>query len=414
MTRELFRREAIDHRRRRLHGEVALTTPLSVWMIAALLSAIAAAALGVLILGSYARKETVSGWITPDKGLARVTAATYATVEAVHASEGAAVEKGAPLLTLSQDAGLGSGRALVETLLAELAREEEALGARKILAQRRAVAARDDLAMRRRQMSAEIAELNAQKALQEERLALARETLARFEALEVEEASSPLEVAAQRQFALSETQAMRAMAERILSTEQNLQQIDAALAASPTEEAAALAELDGALAALAGRRASLARQGAEVIRAPVAGRVAALPARAGQSVAPQTLLAAILPEGGVLEAELFVPTRAAGFIREGQEARLRFDAFPFQTFGWGKGRVVAVSKAIYSPSDLPGGLALQEPAFRIAVELDRPYVEAYGERYPVQAGMTLKADIVQEKRRLWRVLVDPLFAAARG
>lgn len=151
----------------------------------------------------------------------------------------------------------------------------------------------------------------------------------------------------------------------MLSTEQNLEQIDAALAFSPNEEASAIAELDGALASLAGRRAALARQGAEVIRAPVAGRVAALPARAGQSVAPQMLLAAILPEGGVLEAELYVPTRAAGFIREGQEARLQFDAFPFQKFGWGTGRVTVVSKMIYSPADIPSALALQEPAFRV-------------------------------------------------
>lgn len=47
------------------------------------------------------------------------------------------------------------------------------------------------------------------------------------------------------------------------------------------------------------------------------------------------------------------------------------------------------------------------------VALDRPFVEAYGGRFPVQAGMTLKADIVQEKRRLWRVLFYPLLAASR-
>jgi len=414
MANDLFRREAIDHRRHRLYGEVALTSPLSTWIIAALLSAIVVAILAVFVLGSYARKETVSGWVTPDKGLARVSATNYAVVDKTHVHEGAVVEKGAPLLTLTQEAGLGSGRALVETMLAELAREEEALKARRALAKERAAAARVDLSARRRKMIAEIAELKAQQALQAERVAIANESLARFETLVTEDASSPLEVATQRQSALAETQGLNALAERALSTEQNLQQIEAALAASPNDEAAAIAELDGALAATAGRRAALARQGAEIVRAPVAGRIAALPAREGQSVSPQTLLAAILPEGGVLEAELFVPTRAAGFIREGQEARLQFDAFPFQKFGWGEGRVVAVSKTIYSPADIPPALAIQEPAFRIAVALDRPFVEAYGERYPVQAGMTLKADIVQEKRKLWRVLFDPLLAAARG
>jgi membrane fusion protein len=76
MLTELFRREAIDHRRHRLYGEVLLTTPLQGWMTTALMSAVAAAALAVLLLGSYVRKETVAGWVTPDKGLARVSAAT--------------------------------------------------------------------------------------------------------------------------------------------------------------------------------------------------------------------------------------------------------------------------------------------------------------------------------------------------
>lgn len=174
MSTELFRREAIDHQRRRVYGEVALTPPLPVWMITALVSTLVASAIAALLLASYARKETVVGWVTPDKGLARISAATYAVIEAVHISEGAVVEKGAPLLTLTQDAGLGSGFALVETLLAELAREEGALIVRRTLAQEQAAAARADLAARRGNVVAEIAELRAQSELQQARLELAK------------------------------------------------------------------------------------------------------------------------------------------------------------------------------------------------------------------------------------------------
>lgn len=137
-----------------------------------------------------------------------------------------------------------------------------------------------------------------------------------------------------------------------------------------------------------------------VMTAPVSGRVAALPVTKGQSIRPQELAIALLPEGGLLEEELFVPTRAAGFIREGQNVQVQFEAFPFQKFGVAQGTVAAASKTIFEPTELPVNLGLAEPVYRVVVGLEDQQVDAYGEKFPLQAGMTLKADIVQEKRKL--------------
>ena len=42
----------------------------------------------------------------------------------------------------------------------------------------------------------------------------------------------------------------------------------------------------------------------------------------------------IIPAGSELIAELLLPTRSAGFIQVGNHTRLRFDAFPYQRFGF--------------------------------------------------------------------------------
>jgi hypothetical protein len=57
--------------------------------------------------------------------------------------------------------------------------------------------------------------------------------------------------------------------------------------------------------------------------------------------------------------------------------------------------VRSVSSTVLGPTEISiPGINVQEPVFRVRVSLDRDYVEAYGARIPMQAGMLLSADIV--------------------
>ena len=85
------------------------------------------------------------------------------------------------------------------------------------------------------------------------------------------------------------------------------------------------------------------RGGCSSCSSPVAGRVAALPVAVGQPVSPGGTVAVVIPEGAKLEAELLAPSRAAGFIRPGQDVRLMLQAFPYQRFGTVKGEIKTIS-----------------------------------------------------------------------
>jgi hypothetical protein len=52
----------------------------------------------------YARKEHATGFLVPTEGIARITPPRSGTITAVHLSEGQHVERGAPLLTLTDAA----------------------------------------------------------------------------------------------------------------------------------------------------------------------------------------------------------------------------------------------------------------------------------------------------------------------
>src|SRR5919107_1904104 len=114
----------------------------------------------------------------------------------------------------------------------------------------------------------------------------------------------------------------------------------------------------------------------------------------------------IVPKGAKLEAQLFGPSSAIGFIRAGQRVMLRYQAYPYQKFGQYEGTVASVSRSAISPSELSQQLAgltslygANVPVYRITVTLASQTVRAYGEPVPLQPGMQLEADIMMVRRR---------------
>jgi membrane fusion protein len=166
--------------------------------------------------------------------------------------------------------------------------------------------------------------------------------------------------------------------------------------------------LRGELATTQQRMTEINARRAYVIRAPTAGRVSTSQAKVGQFADPHRLQMEVIPNDSALEAELFVPARAIGFIEPGQKVRILYDAFPYQQFGTYTGHVSNVSQTILTGNDASGPIALKEPAYRVTAAIDRPDIDAYGKKISLQADMLLRADIILEKRSLLRWLLDPL------
>jgi multidrug efflux pump subunit AcrA (membrane-fusion protein) len=73
----------------------------------------------------------------------------------------------------------------------------------------------------------------------------------------------------------------------------------------------------------------------------------------------------------------------------------------------------------FAPSELPANLAQQllaqagsnEALYRINVQLDEQSIQAYGEAMALKAGLTLEADVLQERRKVWEWVLEPVLAA---
>src|SRR5207302_891929 len=118
-----------------------------------------------------------------------------------------------------------------------------------------------------------------------------------------------------------------------------------------------------------------------------AGRISTMQATEGQFADPRRLQMEVVPSDSMLEAQLFVPARAIGFLAAGQAVRILYEAFPYQQFGTYRGRVTNVSQTIVSGNDASGPVALKEPAYRVTAKLERQEINAAGKNISLQADM---------------------------
>lgn len=168
---------------------------------------------------------------------------------------------------------------------------------------------------------------------------------------------------------------------------------------------------------IAGSRAELARQRYEVaaqrgytLVAPVPGRVTAIVARTGQPAIPAQSLMAIVPAGALIQANLYVPTRAAGFLEVGQVVRLQVDAFPFTSFGAVPARITDISGVTIDHMGQDGKL---EQVYLVRCQIPSPMISAFGGTHRLVSGMTLKAQIILQKRTIAEWLFEPIYAITR-
>ncbi|MCC7248332.1 MAG: HlyD family efflux transporter periplasmic adaptor subunit [Lysobacter sp.] len=113
-----------------------------------------------------------------------------------------------------------------------------------------------------------------------------------------------------------------------------------------------------------------------------------------------------------LEAELWIPEHALASVDVGAEVFLRYSAYPHQRYGQYRGRILRISRiptADASPQALDEISGAQASRYRAVVSLERQRVrDDRGVERDLRPGLGVMADIVVEKRALYRWLFEPL------
>ena len=407
----LFRQEAVDFQRHnREWGHVALLQQLSLKVTTWFISAAVALIISFLFLGQYSRKETVVGYLTPTSGTAKVFVPQVGIIKEIHASEGQQVREGQPLLTIETDRIAANGVDINATMLDTLRSQKDLLTRQIAAEEQRTNSERERLTAIINGLENEISQLKAQLTIQGERIRVEEEFVASATKLRKEGFMADADFKRRQVAFLEQKQNLSSLSQQLAARQNQLTEAGYSLQQLPTVMAGKIQSLRSELATTEQRFAEISGRGAYVIRAPAAGRVSTLQATVGQFADSRRLQMEIVPNESVLQAELFVPTRAIGFVQPGQKVRILYEAFPYQQFGTYSGRVLKISQTILTKSDTFGPIELKEPAYRITAALDRPDIDAYGKKIPLQADMLLRADIILEKRSLISWFLDPLLS----
>ncbi|MFN9479401.1 MAG: HlyD family secretion protein [Betaproteobacteria bacterium] len=416
MTHSFFRREALEARSTAFLGATVLRPPLSFAAWSLIAATLAAAAIAFLFFGEYTKRTRVVGITAPDAGLIKLLAPAPGLVVERRVSEGQSVRAGDVLFVLSAERLTDSAGGVLASqtqVLEQLRRRRASLAEEQ--SRQRLLVGEQSAALRRRlaDLTEQAAQLEREIATQTERVTSVRAQLARFEELARKQFMSEIAVQQKREEALDQQSRLQQLERNRTAVRSDAAAAAAELKQLPLKAEQNLAEVERAIAALEQDLASTEANRQIVIAAPQDGTVTAILTDKGQMAASQPL-ATLLPADGKLEAHLYAPSRAVGFVEPGQKVRLRYAAYPYQKFGQYEGRVAQVSRTALAANEVPqqlAALAQQAGAdglYRITVALAAPTVLAYGKPQPLAAGMQLEADILQDTRTLIEWVFEPL------
>ncbi len=151
-----------------------------------------------------------------------------------------------------------------------------------------------------------------------------------------------------------------------------------------------------------------------LLTAPVDGTVFDLEVRAGSVVAQGTGMSAdtnskpllkVVPFDA-LQARVYIPNRAVGFVRPGLPADLSIDTFEAGDFGYIPAEVIRIGSDALSPDEQKRVLGTDSQGlyYPAVLRLSRQNIKLNRIKVPLQSGMTLTADIKLRERRPINIL----------
>ena len=162
------------------------------------------------------------------------------------------------------------------------------------------------------------------------------------------------------------------------------------------------------------------------LRAPITGSVQQLTVNSvGQVVTSGQSLATIVPIDGQIEVEAMIPNRDIGFVKAGQAAVVKVEAFPFTRYGVIDARVLKISRDAVDEREAtnmsdaataarpqgggqPPSSRTQSLVFPAILQLNKRTILIDGEEVNLTSGMAVTVEIKTGERRAIDFVLSPL------
>lgn len=411
-----FRQAALDARSVDPMGEIILIRPLSFSVITGVIALAAAAVLAMLFLGSYTKRSTINGQLVPDSGTLKVYAPQAGIVVRKQVHEGQRVHRGELMYVLTSERKTSNQSNVQESISIQVELRRQSLLNEISKTQQLQQDERRALLRRVDGLRAEVNKVGMQIEGQRNRTRLAEDALLRAEQLLAQNFISKEQLQLKIVDLLEQRNRLGTLERDQISVGRDLTSAQDDLVLLPGRQRNILAQIERALASTNQELTeSEARRSISVI-APEDGIASGVIAESGQNIDTSRPMFYVIPDSSLLQADLYAPSAAVGFVQPGDTVLIRYQAFPFQKFGHARGTVISISKTALSNNELPSTLSnaergnSNEPMYRIVVGIASQTLKAYGKEQALQAGMLLEADVLLETRRLYEWVLEPLYS----
>ncbi|HFC7523913.1 TPA: HlyD family secretion protein [Neisseria meningitidis] len=412
----LFRKEVFVAQQNKWTGQVILTRPFSFLFLTFCAFLIALCIIIFLIFGSYTNKTTVEGQLLPTMGVVRVYSSDIGTITHKFVEDGNFVKAGEPLFKLSTSRFGEKGN--VQAKLAAEANLKKTLALQELERLKRIHQnEQKNVHNNIHRLNNQLENIKQQITGQNRQIRLAEKTLNKNKFLASQGAVSQQDKMTAESHLLEQRSRLESLKLEQNNAIRELDEQKITLSSLPERHKTELSQLNRAITEMNQEILDFDLKSEQTIRASKSGYISTINVDIGQQVEPSKLLLSIVPEQTELVANLYIPSKAVGFIKPKDKVVLRYQAYPYQKFGHATGEIISVARTALGKQELSGldiiftnPTLLNEPAYLVKVKLEKQTIKAYGENKPLQIGMILEADILHERKKLYEWVLDPLYS----
>lgn len=417
MTKKLFRDDALEAQKSSWIGDVVLIRPFSFTVLTLIAALFALAILLFLFFGTYTKRSTVTGQLMPNSGLIRVFSQEAGIISKKLVNDGQLVQQGQPLyeISLTRFSDLGNYNASLQKQI-EIKQGTLDLEKQKSIDLNQNTVDQTQSEMRAIQLELDKLDMLMQE--QKQRLDLAKQNVERYSELRAKDYISAEDLQQKQDLYLDQKLRLQSFEREKIAKYSELSNKQIYLKSLKARLSSELSNLDRQIATSEQELIENTAKNRLVVKANGTGVVTSINAEVGQQILPNIPLLNIVPAASTLIAHLYVPSSAIGFVKENQPVKLRFQAFPYQKFGQVTGQILSISETTMNAQELmsmgemsqSNEAGKNEPIYLVKVKLSQQFMQVYGEQRPFKVGMAFDADILQEKRKLYEWVLEPLYS----
>ncbi|WP_318460211.1 HlyD family secretion protein [Photobacterium leiognathi] len=411
--KSLYRPEYFEAQKISNEGRILLNVSFNqnIYLVLSILVLIAVVIF--ISFAEYTRRETLIGIVSPLGGMVKVQANDSGFVEQLFVKEGERVESMTPLYEIKTERFDDTGVGVKKRILASIDNQYRLLFERKKQEIQKTDFEREALNDDINKLDDEVSILRNVLKLSNSDLELTRTLFSKQKKLFDNKFVSEVEYQKKQLELFSKESQVEVHKLNLQKLKREKEKLIFTLKRNDIELSLKLKDIDKQLEVITQNKVEFIYQSDSQVLSPIKGTIASILAVEGHSVSNGQTLLVITPDSEKAFVELYAPSRSIGFMKVGQNVRLRFDAFPYEKFGVQKGVITSISKSAIAADMISNhGLVNNNEVgglYQIRVELLKPTITVYGREERFVSGMTVIADVELDTRKIYEWMLEPLY-----